>query len=54
MSRCSSFMQFKCNWYCMGTIALTVNRNNCKTPLLETASRLLFQKNYSPKTTPQI
>ena len=51
MSRCSSFMQVKCNWYRMGAIALTVKRKNCKTPLLEAASRLLFERNCSPNTT---
>ena len=25
----------KCNWYRIGTIVLTVKRNNCKTPLRE-------------------
>ena len=37
MLRCSSLMQVKWNWYHMKTIALTVKRNNCKTPLLEAA-----------------
>ena len=44
MLRCSSFMQIKCNWYRMGTIVLTVKRNNCRTPLLEAASRLILRK----------
>ena len=37
MLRYLSFMQVKCNWYRMGTIALTVKRNNYKAPLLEAA-----------------
>ena len=31
MLRCSSFMQVKYNWERMGTIVLTIKKNNCKT-----------------------
>ena len=51
MLRYSSFMQVKCNWYRMGTIALTVKRNNSKTPLLEAASRPILRKNCSSNPT---
>ena len=52
MSRCSSFTQVKCNWYRMRTFALAVKRNNCKTSLLEAATKLLFEKKpWSLKTT---
>ena len=47
MLRCSSFLQVKCNWNCMGTIALTVKRNNFETPLPEATSRLILRKNCS-------
>ena len=30
MLRCSCFTQVVYNWYCMGTIVLTVKNNNCK------------------------
>ena len=30
MLRCLPFMQTTCSWYCMGTIVLTLKRNNCK------------------------
>ena len=36
-------MQVKCNWYHLGTIALTVKRNNCITPLPEGASKFESQ-----------
>ena len=51
MLRCSSFLQVKCNWNCMGTIVLTVKRNNFKTPLPEAASRLILRKNCSSNPT---
>ena len=51
MLRYSSFMQVKCNWYRMGTIALTVKRNDSKTPLLEAASRPILRKNCSSNPT---
>ena len=35
------------NWYRTGTTVLTVKRNDCKTPLLEVASRYIFRKNCS-------
>ena len=41
--RHSSLIQVKCTWYCMGTIVSTVKRNNCKTPLPEVVSTLIFQ-----------
>ena len=42
MLKCSPFMQVKCNWNCVGTIALTVKRNNFKTLLPEAASRFIL------------
>ena len=39
--RCSSFMQVKCNWYRMGTILLTVKKNNCKKTKSSTARSCL-------------
>ena len=48
MLRCSSFMQVKCNWNHMATIASTVKTNNSKTPLQEAASRFIFQKKIAP------
>ena len=51
MLRCSSFLQVKCNWNCMGTIALTVKRNNFETPLPEPTSRLILRKNCSSNPT---
>ena len=53
MFRCSPFMQVKCNCYHMGTIALTVKTNNCKTPLPEAAFRLILRKKFL-KIQPQI
>ena len=41
----SSFIQVKCNWYHMGTIALTIKKINCTAPLLEAASRFILRKN---------
>ena len=55
MLRCSSFMQvkwiFKCNWYHLGTILLTVKRKYCETPLPEAASRFILRKNCSSNPT---
>ena len=45
MLRFSSFIQVKCNWYRMGTIVLTVKKNNCTAPMIEAASRFILQKN---------
>ena len=47
MLRYSSFIQVKCNWYRMGTIVLTVKRNDCKTPEPKASSRLTLRKNCS-------
>ena len=54
MMRCSSFKQVKCNWYRMGTVALTFKRNNCKAPLPEAASTFILRKNCSSNPTTNI
>ena len=44
-------MQIKCNWYCMGTIVLTVIRNSYKYLLPEAASRAITRIKLSKPTT---
>ena len=45
MLRFSSVIQVKCNWYRMGTIVLTIKKNNCTASLLEAVSRFILRKN---------